>query len=207
MRQDRTEVPLALGAHDALFVVFRKAAVIPSYRAPVETLAPLRTVEGPWKLEFPADSGAPPALTLPALASWTESNTAGVRYFSGTARYRKRLDIPALPKGGRLVLDLGAVANVARVTVNGRQAGYAWKAPYRVDISDMVRPGSNSLEIEVANLWPNRMIGDKQPGAAPRRAVAAFDPFKADSPLLPSGLLGPVKLLVAVPIDRNEAED
>lgn len=207
MTRDRTDVPLALGAHDALFVVFRNPAAAPSYRAPAETLTPIRTIDGPWQLEFPGGSGAPSALTLPALASWTESKAAAVRYFSGTARYRKTLDIPAIPKGGRLVLDLGAVANVARVTVNGRETGYAWKAPYRVDIGDMARPGSNRLEIEVANLWPNRMIGDKQPGAGSQRAEAAFDPFKADSPLLPSGLLGPVQLLVAVPIDREEAGD
>ncbi|GGL36304.1 glycosyl hydrolase [Caulobacter rhizosphaerae] len=199
---DRTEVPLVLGAHDALFVVFGKSAAAASYRAPAVTLATLKTVSGPWRLGFPAASGAPAAVPLPALASWTDSKDPGVRYFSGAARYAKSVTLPAKPKDARLFLDLGQVANVARVTVNGRAVGYAWKAPYRVDITDAARTGRNRLEIEVANLWPNRLIGDRQPGAGPPRAQAAFDPFKPDTPLLPSGLMGPVRLLVEAPVGQ-----
>jgi hypothetical protein len=194
---ERTEVPLAIGAHEAFFVMFRRPAPATSYRIPATTVRPLKALSGPWQLSFPAESGAPGALTLPALGSWTDSEDRAVRYFSGTARYATSVSIPAVPKVGRLLLDLGGVANVARVTVNGRETGYAWKAPYRVDITNAARKGRNRVEIEVANLWPNRMIGDKQPDAGQRRAEATFDPFKADSPLLPSGLLGPVLLFVA----------
>jgi hypothetical protein len=198
--QDRTEVPLTLGAHDAVFVVFDKPAAALSYRAPVLATTPVKTVRGPWRLSFPTGSGAPAALTLPALASWSDSQDPNVRYFSGAARYAVSVTLPPPPKQGRLLLDLGQVANVARVSVNGRETGYAWKAPYRVDITDVARTGANAIQIEVANLWPNRLIGDRQPGAGPPRAQAAFDPFEATSPLLVSGLLGPVQVLVEAPV-------
>ena len=94
-------------------------------------------------------------------------------------------------------MDLGRVEVLAEVIVNGRSLGVVWKAPFRLDITGALHSGENGLEIKVVNLWPNRLIGDRQPGAR-KIACAAFDPFKADSPLLPSGLLGPVALLSAV---------
>ena len=199
IKEERTDVPIALAAHDAVFLVLRTPTKETAYRAPTSGLKQFALLDGGWELGFPPESGAPEALPLPSLSSWTDSKDPAIRYFSGTARYRRTVAIPRTPPGTRVLLDLGAVANVARVTVNGRLAGHAWKSPYRVDLSDFVRPGRNRIEIEVANLWPNRMIGDHQPGAGPRRAEAAFDPFKPDSPLLPSGLLGPVRLLLATP--------
>jgi hypothetical protein len=120
-----------------------------------------------------------------------------VKYFSGTASYLEDLQVPAEWRtgGGRLVLELGAVKNVAEVRVNGRPAGVAWNAPFRVDVTDALATGSNRVEIRVTNLWTNRLIGDKQPGVERKHAFAVFDPFRADSPLLPSGLLGPVRVL------------
>jgi len=87
------------------------------------------------------------------------------------------------------------VKSIADVRVNGRSVGYAWRPPFRVDVTDAVTTGMNNVEIRVSNLWPNRLIGDKQPGVARKYAFAIFDPFRADSPLLPSGLLGPVRLV------------
>lgn len=197
--EGRTEVPLTLGAHDAFFLVFRRLAEAPSYRTPTSGLMQIATLNSGWELRFPPDSGAPAAITMPALTSWTESNDPGMRFFSGTAHYTRSVMIPRIPRGARLLLDLGEVANVARVTVNGRPAGYAWTRPFRLDVTDVVQRGRNRIEIDVANLWPNRMIGDHQPGTAERRAEAAFDPFRPDSPLLPAGLLGPVRLLLATP--------
>jgi hypothetical protein len=91
-------------------------------------------------------------------------------------------------------LDLGQVKNLARVWINGRSAGILWKAPFRIDITAELQPGTNRIELQVTNLWPNRLIGDRQPGAHPI-AFSTYDPFTAESPLLPSGLLGPVQLL------------
>jgi hypothetical protein len=203
MVDDRTKVPLTLAPHDALFVMFRRPAATRSYRAPTIAVTPLYTVDGPWRISFPPDRGAPNAAIFSELHSWTESQDPGIRYFSGTARYVKTISLTAATGSGRLLLDLGRVANVAEVFVNGRSAGVAWKAPFRVDITDFARKGDNRIEIAVANLWPNRMIGDLQPGNQRRYATATYNPFDTSSPLLPSGLLGPVRLLVATPISAH----
>ena len=84
---------------------------------------------------------------------------------------------------------------VAEVTINGKPVGIAWKYPYRLDVSDALKPGVNKLEIRVANLWPNRLIGDQQPDAQKKYTFTVRNPYKANSPLLPSGLLGPIEFV------------
>jgi hypothetical protein len=125
--------------------------------------APL-TVDGAWDVEFQKGRGAPASITLPKLSSLSRYSDAGVRYFSGTATYRRTIEVPAaaLRSGRRVYLDLGRVEVLAHVTVNGKDVGVAWKAPYRLDITSAVKPGTNSLTVAVTNLWPNRMIGDAQ---------------------------------------------
>ncbi|MHB1309647.1 MAG: glycosylhydrolase-like jelly roll fold domain-containing protein, partial [Limisphaerales bacterium] len=111
--------------------------------------------------------------------------------------YRKTFDLPQstdLPPGSKLHLDLGEVQVMARVRVNGQDCGVAWTAPWRVDISDAVQAAGNTVEVEVANLWPNRMIGDaRSPGQTFARTT--YRPYQATHPLLPSGLRGPVRLM------------
>lgn len=192
---DRTIVPLTLRPNDALFVVFRQLATASSRTVPEPVTKRLATVEGPWTLRFQENRGAPAQVRFDQLSSWTASSEPGIRYFSGTATYTTtfRATRDWLAKDAHIRLDLGDVKNIAEVSVNGKLIGVAWKAPFVVDVTDAIKPGSNRLEVKVANLWPNRMIGDKQPGAQ-QITHATFDPFKADSPLLPSGLLGPVVL-------------
>jgi hypothetical protein len=134
-----------------------------------------------------------------ALTSWTKSSDAGVRYFSGTATYTFELQAPvdAFRPGARIELDLGAVKEMAEVVVNEQPVGgVLWKPPYRVDITPALQRGTNRVEVRVTNLWPNRMIGDLQPGVTQRYTFTDFRPFTKDSPLLESGLLGPVKVNV-----------
>jgi hypothetical protein len=121
-----------------------------------------RIVEGPWQIEFQKDRGAPSAITLPRLESLSRNADPAVRFFSGTATYRRSIDVPAsaIGSGKRVFLDLGRVEVLSGVKVNGRDLGVVWKEPYRVDITDMVRPGANAVELAVASLWPNRLIGD-----------------------------------------------
>ncbi|MBX3594133.1 glycosylhydrolase-like jelly roll fold domain-containing protein [Sphingomonas sp.] len=192
----RTSVPLELEANDAIFLMFRKPAVASSFRTQSPRYLPLKTIDGPWQLSFPPAHGAPASATFATLKSWSVSDDPGIRYFSGTARYSKSVSLGDLRTGGRLLLDLGRVANVAEVFVNGRSAGIAWKAPYRVEIGGLVRKGENRIEIAVANLWRNRLIGDLQPGANGQFAISAYNPFTKDSPLIESGLVGPVKMIV-----------
>ena len=193
----RTVVPLSLDPNDAVFVVFRKAATAPSRSVarPAETT--LAAVGGPWDVAFQPDRGAPATITLPALASWHENADVGVKYFSGTGTYTRMLDAQAswFQAGARLWLDLGDVKNIAVVSVNGKALGTYWKAPFRVDVTSALRPGANTLEIKVINLWVNRLIGDQQPNVAKKYTYTAQQFYRADSPLLPSGLIGPVEVL------------
>lgn len=163
-----------------------------------ELPAPL-ALDGEWRLSFPPKLGAPASATFDRLMSWTDSPEDGIKYFSGTATYEKEVNIPAeyLGDGRKVVLDLGAVKNLAQVSINGKSLGVLWKEPFRVDITETVHAGANQLEIRVTNLWPNRLIGDQNSPEAQRITWASVQPYKADSPLLPSGLLGPVRIVPA----------
>lgn len=152
-------------------------------------------IAGPWHIEFPAQRGAPPSADFPQLASWTESTDDGVKYFSGTATYTTTFELPTGPRGAnsRLMLDLGEVKNLCEVVLNGQSLGILWKPPFRVDIT-AAAAGRNELKLRVTNLWPNRLIGDQKLPVARRIAWASYQPYTADAPLLPSGLLGPVSV-------------
>jgi hypothetical protein len=193
----RTIVPLRLTPDDAVFVVFRKVSTAPSRALPDPVATDLATITGPWDVAFQPGRGAPAAFHLEKLMSWSENSDPGVKYFSGTATYTKAVEAPPewFKPGARLWLDLGDVKNLAEVSVNGRSLGVVWKTPFRVDATSALKPGANTLEIKVANLWVNRLIGDKQPGVTKTYTYTAVEFYKADSPLLPSGLLGPVKIV------------
>jgi hypothetical protein len=153
----------------------------------------LMAVAGPWEVTFQAGRGAPKSATFEELSDWSDHTNPGIKYFSGEATYTKTIEIPeaALSQKPRIEVDLGTVHVVAEVAVNGKTAGIAWKPPYRVDITDAVKAGANILSIKVVNLWPNRLIGDMQPGAE-KVAFAPNSTYRANSPLMPSGLIGPV---------------
>lgn len=193
MEGDRTLVPLNLAPNDAVFVVFLKDTQQREREVPDPVRQNLATVAGPWEIHFQSERGAPEETTFNELRSWTTYSDPGIKYFSGTADYETSLNVPAswVDNGQHVEIDLGVVKNVAEVIVNGKNAGIVWKAPFRIDVTRLLRPGVNRLNLRVTNLWPNRLIGDNQPGAK-KIAFATFDPYKADSPLLPSGLLGPV---------------
>lgn len=98
-----------------------------------------------------------------------------------------------------LWIDFGDVKNIAEVSVNGENLGIVWKRPFRVDVTGMMKPDTNTLEIKVTNLWVNRLIGDQQPGTTKKYTYTSFQFYKPDSSLLPSGLLGPVHIVRSVP--------
>jgi hypothetical protein len=188
------------------------SAVVPNVPEPVE-------VTGPWELSFPKGWGAPDHVTLDRLASWTAHPLDGVKYFSGTATYRRSITIPAAMLGENhgLYLDLGRVEVIAEVRLNGHDLGVLWKPPFRVDIRGAAKAGPNELEVRVVNLWPNRLIGDAQlpedstfdggklrewpewllagrPSPTGRLTFATWRHWRKDGALLESGLLGPVRL-------------
>ena len=193
----RTVVPLRLDPYDAVFVVFRKAAAAPARPVRAEAETPLATLEGPWEVRFQPERGAPATVTLDSLSSWSLHPDTGIKYFSGSATYAKTLEAPATwqQPGARLWLDLGGVKNLADVSLNGKPLGSLWKAPFRIDLTGVLKPGANALEVKVTNLWVNRLIGDQQPGISQKFTFTPQPPYRADSPLLPSGLLGPVRIV------------
>ena len=191
-----TTVPLHLEPWGTVFIVFRKPAAAPSRTVTKIVETPLATIDGPWQLSFQPNRGAPASITLDTLASWTNNADPGVKYFSGIGTYTKTIDAPAewFKPGVSLWLDLGDVENLAEVSVNGTSLGVIWHAPYRVDVTKALKRGKNELTIKVINTWVNRLIGDQQTNAS-KVAFTDVTPYSAGSPLMPSGLIGPVQVL------------
>ena len=190
-----TVVPLDLALDDAVHVVFRKAATATALTVTKPAELALGTLDAPWTVRFQAGRGAPEMATFAKLAPLNENTDPAIKYFSGEAIYEQEFKAPKGWKPGQaLWLDLGEAREVAEVTVNGKQAGFAWHAPYRIDISDQMKKGKNRVSIRVANLWVNRMIGDAQPGAT---KVAWFSGpgYTKSAPMRKSGLIGPVTLV------------
>jgi len=197
IQNGRTNVSLPMAPEDAVFIVFRKKAKEKSVELPTPAETQLATLSGDWTVNFQPDRGAPASATFTELSAWNENSDPGIKFFSGTAVYTKTIDIPQewISAGSEICLDLGEVKNLAQVSVNGKDLGVIWKKPFRVSISDAVQPGSNELAIQVTNLWVNRLIGDAQPDAKEKITYTTMPFYRADSPLLTSGLLGPVEII------------
>jgi hypothetical protein len=188
-----TTVPLHLEPWGTVFVVFRNAAAVPSRTMPAVEEKKLATMDGPWNVSFQEKRGAPASVTFDKLVSWTDSADAGVKYFSGAGTYTKEFQAAAdwFKPGTSLWIDLGDVQELAEVSVNGTSLGVSWHAPYRVDVTKALKPGKNEVTIKVVNTWVNRLIGDQQPNAT-KYTFPDITPYTAESPLRPSGLIGPV---------------
>ena len=188
---------LELPAFGSVFVVFRsqQAATLPwGKRRLAASAVP---VPGPWNVTFdPAWSGSAAPVIFDSLVDWTTRPEPGIRHYSGTATYRTTFDAPPEWKKGMPVqIDLGRVENVATVFVNGKLSGTAWTAPFAVTTTNVKEKG-NELEVRVTNLWPNRLIYDAGLPEAERLTRTNINPYKPTDPLLPSGLLGPVRISV-----------
>ncbi|NCB09800.1 MAG: hypothetical protein EOM73_16780 [Bacteroidia bacterium] len=174
------------------------------------------TLEGPWNLSFNPKWGGPEKIEFERLHDWTEHEMRGIKYYSGIASYKKSFQFEKLAENPAYCIDLGVVHDIARVTLNGKDMGVVWCAPWRIDVSGALQEGTNELEIEVANRWINRLLGDRLEPDANVRTVkfengflegkefttgrytfttdAAMRSFTFTEPL-PSGLLGPVKIV------------
>lgn len=212
----RTFVPMRFEPRQSFFVVFRPVVADES-RLRATSFPDSQQVAdlaGPWEVSFDPKWGGPERITFDALEDWTKRPQEGIRYYSGTAIYRKTFDLVA-PRQTRLYLDLGTVKNVAQIKLNGKDLGVVWTAPWRVEITEAVQAKDNRLEITVANLWPNRLIGDAKLPPERRFTKTNVKTYQGHSPdfplpggckacedrqrtkdfdkwLLPSGLLGPV---------------
>lgn len=167
-----------------------------SVAEPVEATT-IQTVTSTWQVHFDQKNGGTADEEFPELVSWTRKENPIVKYFSGTAIYKTKVTIDStqLATSARIFIDLGVVKNIADLSINGTPACVLWKAPFRTaDIKPLLKEGDNLLEIKITNVWRNRMIGDVQPGEKhPVTAIRRF--YKSTDKLLPSGLLGPVRII------------
>lgn len=205
-------VPLEFDPSGSLFVVFRKS-IAPNATGTTAsnhpTIRKLGEIDGAWSVAFEPKWGGPAApVIFDPLIDWTSRPEEGIKFYSGSAIYTKTFDVPGGFKSGpRLILDLGEVREVASVRLNGKDLGVIWTKPARVDITEAVKPTGNQLELKIVNLWPNRLIGDDS--LLPGKQFTKFNMrnyfgrrlFPAGSALRPSGLIGPVKLMMGGEVD------
>lgn len=197
MKDDYTVVHLNLTANDAVFVVFSGKAESEKVTLPERSYTLFRHINTPWTVNFDETWGGSKETTFDHLISYTDSEDKSIKYYSGTAVYHNSVLIDESElRPGRYVLDLGKVGCMAEVIVNGLNVGTAWHHPYTLDITSALKTGENELEIRVVNQWVNRIIGDLQPDC---KKIYTFTPrpfYRADSELLPAGLMGPVNIII-----------
>jgi len=215
-------IPMTFEPHQSFFVMFpskgSSKSVTKAGKLNFPEVKTVTTLAGPWEVSFDPKWGGPEKVTFDTLQDWTKYAKRGIKYYSGIATYRKILDFPQFSgfkfqvSGKRVYLDLGTVHDISRVRLNSKDLGVVWCAPWRVDITEAVKAKGNVLEIDIANRWPNRLLGDQQ---APDRDVRTvqwesgflegkeyktgrytFTTGSGPGKLLPSGLLGPVRILV-----------
>jgi hypothetical protein len=194
--EGRTVLPIYLDPNGSMFIVFRRHTDKTS-----EDNGPnwpqfqvIQEIRGPWEVRFDPNLGGPAGPVLfERLEDWTKRDEPGIRHYSGTAIYKGKFICKIRPSG-QIYLDLGTVANVAEVLVNDIYCGIAWTWPYRVEIDKAIQAGQNQLEIHVTNTWVNRLLADKD--ADPSSRITWTSPAdRAQGPLRPAGLLGPVRIL------------
>ena len=192
-----TKLPLKLGPCGSAFIVFRE----PAKRHPASArqndaeYATVGELSGPWTVTFDPKWGGPASVQFDSLVSWPDRGEPGIKYYSGTAVYRKQFEVPAGAGKKPIQIDLGQIRDLAEVKVNGKSCGIVWAPPFRVEISRALKPGVNHLEVEVVNFWPNRIIGDQFLPEAERFTRTNIRQLTSNSPLMPSGLMGPVRLV------------
>lgn len=191
IKDGRTIVPLKFDSWDAYFVVFKDKATANSLAIAPKTEATLTTISTPWQVKFNDKN-----VSFDKLTSWVDNTDSDVKYFSGTAIYTNTFKVDALNKSAKYVIDLGDVKNIAEVIVNGRNVGTVWKKPFKVDISEALKAGDNTIQVKVTNTWVNRLIGDAQPDVKVKTTFTTMPFYRANSPLLPSGMIGDVKVLM-----------
>jgi hypothetical protein len=192
----RTILQLKLDANASLFVVLRQPTTMTSALKHKNwmTVEPVQKLKDTWTVQFDKNFGGPAKpVIFNKLSDWSANENSAIKYYSGTACYTQELSWHT--GSNNVWLDLGKVDNIAEVYVNGIDCGAGWTYPYRVDISKALKPGTNKIRIEVSNTWANRLIGDN--ALAPEKRITWTNaPFRLDGkPLLPAGLLGPVRIV------------
>ncbi len=195
----RTRVPLTLEPGQSYFVVFsdRKTGISDEgFMANFEEMRTLSEIKGPWRLDFANKVIGPSApVQLDSLMDLARMEPENIRYYSGTVTYTAEFTLDPVPEGKSLYLDLGSVGVMARVKINGSDAGTLWMYPWTLNISKLIKQGANTIEIEVANLWRNRLIYDSRLSKEQRYTWTIVSDIRQDEIPPPSGLIGPVRIV------------
>lgn len=195
---DFASVEADFGVDDALFFVL--TANGSAAKAGKEIRTGILAIEGPWDVRFQKGRASVDKTTLKALVPLNEIMDKDIRYFSGKATYSTvfKMQKGALKPGVKAILSLGTVKNIAEVRINGKKAGVVWRAPFEVDVTPYIKGGKNTLEVDVTNLWTNRVIGDRRQDGGKKYTWTPREFYTPDSQLIPSGLIGPVNLVGCV---------
>jgi hypothetical protein len=196
-----TEIPLRFDPLESAFLVFRSSAAATAAQGKnFPNREAVLTLTAPWQVHFDPRWGGPKEIVFPQLTDWALHEDEAIRHYSGKAVYSTTFDFSALNPAATYALSLGQVANIASVELNGRDLGVLWCKPWRVGLpAGLLRPQGNQLRITVANLWANRQIADSGLPEKDRLSWATSNPWHSTDALQPSGLLGPVRLLVERP--------
>jgi len=218
IHEKTVSIPLRFEAYESYFVIFPRGSKPDSKPDTAKPNFPSQSlvaaIDGPWEVSFDPAWGGPEKIIFDTLQDWTSHANEGIKYYSGIATYRNTFDVGVSAEwADTLYLNLGTVHNIARVRLNGSDLGVVWTSPWQVKLGDRLKRKGNILEIEVTNTWVNRLIGDEQPAnkdvrqvkwdngllegksyPAGRYTFTTYRYYKADMPLAPSGLLGPVTI-------------
>ena len=192
----RTSIPLKMEVDRSWFVVFSNASNDLVQKA-IDTNTPdyqiVQTINTPWEINFESKNIAPETIMTTQLMDWSKSEDDLLKYYSGKANYTTTF---TYQKSGakNVVIDLGEVGVMATVTLNGKNVGTSWMAPYRLNISDAAQEGENKLEIKVVNVWRNRLTGDKTLPLEERTTSVLVDNVTSEEEMISSGLMGPVTI-------------
>lgn len=189
-----TVVPLKLYPYESAFIVFRRSATKAEetgLQLNYPVLQTLVRLDAPWKVSFEEKRRGPASQTFARLEDISKNENPDIRYYSGTIWYETEFKLKKKPEG-ELYLNLNDVGVMAKVKINGQYAGGVWTAPYRVNVTDLVRKGKNKVEIEVVTTWMNRLIGDSGLPESERKTWTPCNSWKPTDTLQKSGLVGPV---------------
>jgi hypothetical protein len=190
----RTILTYRFDPDESLFVIFKDGKMQQgSGKNWIET-SPVMNIKGRWSVQFDRAFGGPDdPVIFTELTDWSKNADNRIRFYSGTASYRKtfRWEMDKT-EGEAFWLGLGSFANIAEVKLNGRSCGICWTYPFIVRIDNALRKGENKLEISVTNTWANRLIGDHNMPEN-KQITWTTAPYRLEGkPLLPAGLFGPV---------------
>ena len=194
-KENGTNVPLHFEPAESFFIVFSNEETNKNEGKNFPLMKIVMEIKNPWTVKFEASKRGPVKnISFDILQDWALHTNDSIKYYSGTAWYKNSFNGLKAGKNKRLLLDLGAVKNMATIKINGQLAGGLFTAPWQIDITDFVNEQNNLIEVEVVNLWVNRMIGDSKLPVDKRPTWLANNYFNATDPLQPSGLLGPVTI-------------